>query len=168
MRGGVPTKFSRYLQVLLNLTLIINFVDRWEIIIEVRLCLQLYARVELRFQNPMTEVARAIKRSIRPVKQRITSFASTYGHLIRIVNEIWGRYASMEANGVKAGSKTRKKKSENAKKKNEMDALSSAVGPRHEGIYHGTQLTWKFVLSFQEPRRAATAVLVQLYMDVLL
>jgi hypothetical protein len=44
----------------------------------------------------VTEAARAIKRSIRLVKHRITSFASTYGHLIRIVNQIWGRYASKE------------------------------------------------------------------------
>jgi hypothetical protein len=46
--------------------------------------------------NPITEAERAIKRSIRLVKQRITSFANHYGHLVRVVNQLFGRYACKE------------------------------------------------------------------------
>ena len=46
--------------------------------------------------NPVKVVERAIKRSIRLVKKRITSFANQYGHLVRIVNQLYGVSACKE------------------------------------------------------------------------
>ena len=47
-------------------------------------------------KNPVKEAERAIKRASRLGKKRITSFANHFGHLVRIVNQLYGRYGCAE------------------------------------------------------------------------